>query len=211
VPRKRRIALGGQIYHVLNRSVGKRRLFRTLSDYEAFETLLVQAVAKTGIRILAYCLMPNHWHFLLWPIADRDLQKFVQWLTSTHATRWNAARKRVGQGAVYQSRFKSVPVNSEEYLFWVWRYVERNALRANLVTRAEDWRWCSLWHRQRQCKFLSAGPYPIPSNWVEIVNKPQTQGELDAFRKHIATGAPYIPGESAERKRGRPRIYDTYE
>ena len=145
------------------------------------------------MRILAYCDMPTHWHFLLWPAEDGQLAKFVQWLTSTHATRWNAAHKRVGHGAVYQSRYKSIRITSHSHLLCAWRYVERNALRADLVQRAEDWRWGSLWHRVHRSELLSDGPWPLPANWMEIVNAPQTQAEVDNFRAHIAANTPFEP------------------
>jgi putative transposase len=209
--RKRRIAIGGQLYHVLNRAAGNRRLFETPDDYRAFEDVLREAHEKNAMRILAYCLMPNHWHFLLWPRGDGDLQRFVQWLTATHARRWNRARQDTGRGAVYQSRFKSVPVNSESQFLRVWRYVERNALRANLVSRAEEWKWGSLWQRCRNCELLSTGPVALPTNWIELVNEPQTEAELQHLREHIETETPVGDGKCSARTRGRPRVYATYK
>ena len=91
--------------------------------------------------------MPNHWHLVLWPRQDRDLSRFMGWLTLTHTQRWHAHRGTGGTGHVYQARFKSFPVQADEHFLTVCRYVERNALRAKLVKRAADWRWCSLWRR----------------------------------------------------------------
>jgi putative transposase len=193
MPRKRRIAIGGQIYHVLNRAAGKRLLFEGDGHFSAFEKIVAEAKQRTDMRILAYCSMPTHWHFLLWPAKDGQLQKFAQWLTSTHAAKWNAAHNRVGHGAVYQSRYKSIPITSYPHLLCAWRYVERNALRANLVQRAEDWKWGSAWQRLNRSDLLSEGPCPLPTNWIQIVNEPQTQAELDSLRAHIATGTPYGP------------------
>lgn len=113
MPRKPRLSLGGHFYHVLNRAAKKGLPFKTADDYSAFEALLADAKGRTPMRILAYCLMPSHWHLLLWPYADGDLQKFTQWLTSTHARRWNLSHHSVGRGAVYQSRFKSIPVQGD--------------------------------------------------------------------------------------------------
>jgi putative transposase len=212
VPRKRRITTAGYIYHVLNRAAGKRCLFGTDSEYREFELAVIEAKAKTGMRILAYCEMPNHFHFLLWPSVEGQLQKFVQWLTSTHAIRWNLARNEVGRGAVYQSRYKSISITSEPHLLCAWRYVERNPLRANLVARAEDWRWGSLWQRLHRSDWLSDGPCPLPENWVGIVNSPQTQAEVDSFRAHVITSTPFEPGSCPRPARlGRPRIYETYK
>jgi len=145
--RPKRIALGGLIYHVINRSSGRRKIFDTASDYKAFERTLWQASERFGMRILSYCIMPNHWHLILWPKEDGDLSKFMGWLTLTHTQRWHVHRQSVGSGHVYQGRFKSFVVQSNEYFLAVCRYVERNALRAGLVERAEDWQWGSLWRR----------------------------------------------------------------
>jgi putative transposase len=191
VPRKPRIDVGGHIYHVLNRAVHQRALFETANDYNAFEGLLSEAKEQVPMRILAYCLMPNHWHFLLWPIADGDLRRFVKWLSCTHVRRSHLARDIVGRGALYQSRFKSIPVQCDQHLYWVWRYVERNALRAGLVDRAETWPWGSLSHRARRGDLLSEGPLQLPLHWATIVNHPQTAKELSAFREHVAMGTPY--------------------
>jgi putative transposase len=212
MPRKRRLTIGGHVYHVLNRAAGNHVLFRTSADYRGFEQVLAEARARFSMRILAYCVMPNHWHLLLWPVADGDLQAFARWLTSTHAIRWNAAHERVGHGAVYQSRYKSIPVNSDTHLLWVCRYVERNALRACLVERAEEWAWGSLCHRLRRSDLLSDGPTPLPINWVDIVNSPQTQAELEAFRHHVIGQIPFGAGDwPTQRRPGRPRVYDTYQ
>ena len=123
------------VYHVMNRAAGRLILFESPSDYIAFERLLSLGQRRTPMRILAYCLMSNHWHLLLWPEDDRGLSVFMHWLTTVHARRWLLARDAVGRGAVYQSRFKSIPVQTGEHLLTVWRYIERNPLRANLVLR----------------------------------------------------------------------------
>jgi putative transposase len=166
------------IYHVFNRAVKGTELFESRDGYLEFQNLLLQARLRTPIRILAYCLMPNHWHLLLWPYNEGDLSDFMKWLCTTHAARWNKARGLTGRGAVYQSRFKSVPVDKEVNLLRVWRYVERNPLTAGLVPNAEAWRWGSLWDRIRASEFIDSGPLPLPHNWTEIVNGPQTEEEL---------------------------------
>ena len=208
MPRKRRITTAHHVYHVVNRGAKKARLFEHSSDYHAFEQLLSIARTRFQMRILAYCLMPNHWHLLLWPRGDRDLSSFGHWLGTTHATRWNRENSTISCGAVYQSRFKSIPIENGPHLFWAWRYVERNALRAQLVDRAEEWRWSSLWIRCNQIDgFLDEGPIQLPDDWIETVNVPQTELELTVFRSRVATGQPYgsqnwLTSEPA--RRGRP-------
>ena len=162
-----RVALGGYVYHVLNRANGRLPMFRKEADYAAFECVLGEALEHVpGLRLLAYCLMPNHWHVLVWPRRDGELSDFGHWLTLTHTQRWHAHYRDVGTGHLYQDRFKSFPVAADEHFLQVCRYVERNALRAGLVRRAEAWRWCSLWQRQQEERvqrwLLSAWPLAIP-------------------------------------------------
>ena len=155
MPRRPRLATDGLVYHVLNRRVGRLPLFEKPADYLAFEKILSEAHQRTSMRIAAYCLMPNHWHLLLWPRTDGELSEVMRWITVTHTQRWHAHRHSAGTGPVYQGRFKSFPVQTDDHFVTVARYVERNALRANLVSRAEEWRWSSLFqYVHRGTKFF---------------------------------------------------------
>ncbi len=190
-----RYALGGYTYHACNRAIPETTLFESPADYEAFEGLMGDAFSLVDMRVLAYCLMPNHWHLVVWPRGDDDLAKYMHWLTMTHAQRWRRFRESEGRGHLYQGRFRSFPVQDDEHLYRVCRYVERNALRANLVRRADEWRWCSLWRRLHRDRVN--GP-PLCdwdsgrlSDWVALVNEPQTQSELDAIRTSCTRGRPY--------------------
>ena len=123
------------VFHVLNRGVGRMRLFTKDGDFEAFERMIEKTLESRPMRICAYCLMPNHWHFVLWPERDGDLGAFMQKLSVTHVRNWQEHRRRVGEGHVYQGRYKSFPIESDTHFYQVARYVERNALRANLPPR----------------------------------------------------------------------------
>lgn len=218
--RAARTALGGQVYHVLNRANGRQTIFERERDFAAFEKILEDTKERVRTRILGYCLMPNHWHLVLWPSEDGELSTFVGSLTLTHTQRWHAHRHSAGTGHLYQGRFKSFVVQSDAYYLTVCRYVERNALRASLVDRAEDWRWGSLWRRQfgtaDQRSLLSEGPQSPPGDWVQRVNEPEIPGELEAIRNCVVRGAPYgskswiektakrFGLESTLRPRGRP-------
>ena len=224
MPRSSRVTPGGMVFHVLNRGVGRMRLFHKDADYLAFEDILEEVLAVQPMRICSYCLMPNHWHFVLWPEHDGDLPAFMQRLTVTHVTRWQRHRRQVGYGHVYQGRFKSFPIGADDHFYQVARYVERNARRANLVERAESWRWSSLWRREsgtaEQRRLLSTWPVPCPRNWRELVNRPHTEAELEAIRRSVNRGRPYGEGAWIERcaeklglqftlrPRGRPRLSD---
>lgn len=221
MPRRPRLAVGDLAYHVLNRRVGRLPLFEQPGDYAAFETILAEAAGRTRIRLAADCLMPTHWHLLLWPRHDEELSEVLRWITVTHTQRWHAHRKTAGTGPVYQGRFKSFPVQTDEHFLTVVRYVERNALRAKLVSRAEDWRWGSLWRRIQGDPELSAwlSDWPIerPRDWVARVNRPHTASELESLRLSVQRGRPFgeeawvdrmakrFGMESTVRPRGRPR------
>ena len=78
MPRRPRLAAGDLAYHVLNRRVGRRPLFEKPAYYVAFEKILAETHAQTRIRIAAYCLVPNHWHLLLWPRHDGELSEVLR-------------------------------------------------------------------------------------------------------------------------------------
>lgn len=223
MPRTARVAPGGMVFHVLNRSVDRKTLFHDATDFLVFEQMLVKAVEVVGIRLCAYCLMPNHWHMVLWPSRDGQMSRFMHRLTLTHTIRWKTRYDAVGHGHLYQNRFKSFPVQSDEHYLTVVRYVERNPLRANLVERAEDWPFSSLRRRVFGTEdiLLSAGPVSLPLDWVERVNRPGTAAELEALRASANRGTPYgsddwqmetareLALESSMRPRGRPQKSST--
>src|SRR6516162_7915319 len=193
--RRPRNAPGGIVYHALNRGVARLPLFEKPADYAAFLRVLAEALDKCPMRILSYGLMPNHWHFVLWPQGDHDLTNFCRWLAHTHSMRWHAHYHTSGTGHIYQGRFKSFPVESDEHVYSVCRYVERNPVRAYLVPRAEHWRWSSLWRRlhgdEEPGHFLSPWPLPMPADWVEYVNTPHTEAEVEALRLSVQRGSPW--------------------
>jgi putative transposase len=115
MPRQARLAPGGFVYHALNRAGARLPLFQKDGDYEAFERVLAEALREHPTRLLAYCLMPNHWHVVLWPHQDGELTAFLRWLTHTHTMRWHAHYHTAGTGHLYQGRFKSFPVAADEH------------------------------------------------------------------------------------------------
>jgi putative transposase len=109
-------------------------------------------------------------------------------------------------------------VAADAHFLWVCRYVERNACRASLVERAQDWRWSSLWQRQNNADatWLSEWPVPEPRNWIEFLESPQTEAELQALRESVRRDRPFGDAEwqsrvlqemnrLAKRPAGRPR------
>jgi putative transposase len=193
MPRRRRFLAGGYVYHVLNRAAARRRIFQNDKDFSAFERVLQSAGKRVPMRLLAYCIMPSHWHLILWPESDSDLSDYMQWLTVTQTQRWHLAHGTSGTGPLYQGRFKVFPVEEDDHFYQLCRYVERNPLRANLVTRAELWRWSSLWQIANEHSDVELHPWPLPrhSGWLDYVNSIETEAELRAIRDCAQYGRPY--------------------
>lgn len=172
MPRKRRSRLDAPYFHVVNRSIRRFPIFTRRSDYRAFLKILGQGLERYPVTLLAYCLLSNHWHLIVEPAGTTVLSRFMQWVTATHAVRWHRHHKTLGQGAVYQGRFHSTPLAGVADLVGACRYVERNALAAGLVPRAENWPWCSLSDRQRPRPTvpLRRATFLGSQAWIDHVN-----------------------------------------
>ncbi|MFK7819075.1 MAG: transposase [Planctomycetaceae bacterium] len=222
MPRTKRVCPANEVFHVLNRSVARLTLFEKPEDYDAFMRVVDETWQVVQLRILAMVVMPNHWHFVVKPKTDDQVTEFFRRLTVTHTMRWHAHFDTGGTGHLYQGRFKSFPVQSNDHLLTVMRYVERNPVRANLIEKAELWQWSSAFARQakasEQRPWLWLPKQPsLPRQWKSIVNKPQTESELKALRHSVKRGTPFgsdrwiksaaarLGLESTTRPRGRPR------
>lgn len=222
MPRTARASVGGMIYHVLNRGNARQQVFHKPHDYAAFIKLLKEAndnVRCAPMRLLGYCLMPNHFHLVLWPREDGDLGTWMQWLLTAHVRRYH--RHYGSDGHVWQGRFKAFPVQGDEHYFTLLRYVERNPLRAVSlgINRAEDWQWSSIGSTPAYFErpLLDPGPIPRRADWLQWVNMPLTNAELEAVRRCIDREAPFgdeewqrrtaeqLGLEQTLRPRGRPR------
>lgn len=219
MPRPPRADEAGGLYHALNCGNSRAVIFRKDAD---FETFLAEGLERFKVQLFAFELMPNHWHLVLRPLKDGEMSRFLRWVTGTHTMRLHAHYHTSGEGHVYQGRYKSFPIQEDEHFLTVCRYVERNALRANLVRKAQDWRWGSLWRWLQKSEpdpqLLSPWPIPRSANWVARVNEARTGPELARVRLSAMRGRPF--GEcnwvekvakrnsldSTLRPRGRPQI-----
>ena len=212
---------GGGIYHALNRGNAKSPIFFKEQDYAAFDRIVAEALGKFPVHLIAYQWMNNHWHMVLSPDEDGGMGRFLRWITLTHTQRYHAHHKTTGYGHVYQGRFKSFPVQDDAHFYVVCRYVERNALTANLVEKAEDYRWGSLhnWLGSESPIELSRWPLRRLPNWTRRVNQPVSKKEKQAITRSINRGVPYgseqwtastvkrLGLESTTRPRGRPKKF----
>ena len=194
MPRTARASQGGDCYHGVNRGNGRRTVFHKDGDFHAFVKLLCDAGERFPTRLLAYCLMPNHFHFCRWPCEDGELSEYRMRLLTAHVRR---------------------------YLLTVLRYIERNPVRANRVNRAQDCIWSSAAifpeSNIHPWPILSPGPVPRPAGWLDHVNEPQTEAEVERLRECLRRGRPFgsLPWmsqtaqrfglEASLRPRGRPK------
>ena len=190
-----RVDAGEMVYHAWNRANFRSVLFKAEKHYQDFLTIIEESLALVPIRLLAYCLMPNHWHLVLYPRAQGELSQFMQRITLTHTQRYHARTRTVGYGHVYQGRYKSLPVEMGGHFITLVRYVERNAQRAALVAKAEDWPWCSvhvrLYGKAEQKQLLSPWPMAEPKDYLQWLNQSQPKAEVENIRYAIKRSRPY--------------------
>ena len=219
MPRTARTSIGNICYHVLNRGNNRNTVFHKDGDYSAFLKLLNQANERVDMRLLAFCLMPNHFHLVAWPREDGDLSRWMQWLTTSHVRRYH--RHYDSSGHVWQGRFKAFPVQSDEHLLTVMRYVERNPVRAKSIPirKAENWKWSSAGTPPKDSEVVKThnGPVKRPADWLDWVNQSLTPLELEAMTECLNRGKPFgsqrwqkktvkkLGLESTMRPRGRPK------
>ena len=214
--RTARASQGGICYHVINRGNARARVFHDDTDYREFLRLMDVASERLPMRLLAYCLLPNHFHLVIWPAEDGDLSRWMQGLMTAHVRSHH--RRHGTEGHLWQGRFKAFPIQQNAFLLSVLRYVERNPVRAELVARAEDWSWSSLSPGgTAPAPKLHRGPVPRAANWLDWVNQDEESKELAALRNCVNRGAPRggedwvrrmaarLGLESSVRPRGRPR------
>jgi putative transposase len=190
-----RSVLVGHCYHVINRGNRRATVFHDARDYDAFMNILAATAARFDVGIIAACIMPNHFHFVLRPMAKGELSRWLHWVLTTQVARYR--RVHGTEGRIWQGRSKTFPIQHDAHLLAVMRYTERNALRAGLVTRAEYWPWGSLRWRgaQRSPVELMESPKALPPDWNRWVNEAQTSAELEALRRSVNRQLPFGDAE----------------
>ena len=212
---------GGYVYHVIGRGLKPKPMFRSTEDYQEFDRTLAQAVDRFECRLLAYCMLPKHWHLVLIPRKDGDLSKLMAWLTTTHSARWHSKPRRAGTGGLYERRFRSFPVQDDTKLLDIIQFVEAHPRRTSIVKLLDDWPWSSLTRRGTGTPplgpLLSSLPVPLPMDWSQQLNLAMSAETLDEIKHCIERSCPYgdkvwvqktatrLNLESTLRPRGRPR------
>lgn len=219
MPRFSRPIPGGLCVHVVTRGNARATVFHSDADYAIFSQLMTHAQERVAVELFAWCLMPNHVHFVMRPTADGDLARWMHWVLTTYVQRHRVRHETTGR--IWQGRYKAFPIQADDHLLTVLRYVERNPVRAGLVPHAADWRWSSARERDpsrgRDAR-LASSPVPLPSPWPDWVDMPLTSAELTDIRRCTKRDRPL--GDAAWtrevagrldllgtlRPRGRPRV-----
>lgn len=216
MPRTARASLGGVCYHVYNRSNDSAILFHKRDDYQTFLRALQFATNRQRMRVAAYCILPTHFHFVVWPFEDGDLSSWMQRLMTIQVRRFRQLYQ--GLGHIWQGRFRAFPIEPGPSFWSVVRYVEQNPIRLKLVERAEAWEWSSAANPiTLENPGIGAAPSARPADWSDQLHEPMPAEEVERIRRSLNRGLPYGAAdwvlataksmgiESSLRPRGRPR------
>lgn len=193
--RQPRLDISDQIFHVINRSNARWEIFKNEKDFQGVLKSLLETLELIPIDIFSFCLMSNHWHFIVKPRTNGDMGRFFGKFTQKSTQRWHTRHGTVGTGHLFQGRFKSFLVEKDDYFLQLAKYVEANALRAKMVKNAEDWPWSSLYLRLRNPelgkKILTPWPIDMPKNYLSLVNQPLPKTQLIHIRTSIEKSRPF--------------------
>ncbi|MBD3380079.1 MAG: hypothetical protein GF408_06430 [Candidatus Omnitrophica bacterium] len=139
--RTKRILIDNSYYHIINRGNRKKEIFKHGSDYRHFLSLLKKAKKKHKVKINAYCLMPNHIHIIAYIREAKTISSLMHYVSRNYASYFNSRYEKVGH--LWQSRFKSYPLLTEEYLIHVANYIEINPVKAKIVDDPSKYTWSS--------------------------------------------------------------------
>jgi len=183
----------GTIVHAYNRGVEHRTIFNEAADYAAFINVVREGSKKDYVRIFGYCVMPNHWHFVMQAAVDNGISRFMHWLTNTHVKRYRGFRASTGDGHLYQDRYKSPVIEGEEHFLTAMRYVETNAAVAGLADTAEEWVWGSAYERSTGVRrLITDPPGPLPADWSQqLADYVKGARHRDGAR-HLRQGARHL-------------------
>jgi putative transposase len=183
MPRTARKLVDRAYYHIINRGNNKQTIFRTRLDYLVFIGLLKEAKIRYPLTVFGYCLMPNHFHLIIYARDAGHVRAFIHWILTCFAHYYHA--KYNTSGHLWQGRFKNLLIEREEYLIIALRYIENNPVRAGMVRSSRDWEWSSIQqHSQRSYDALvDPPPFTVPGDWLNLVNMPLTPKEFETIKK----------------------------
>ena len=136
----RRMSQSG-VYHILFRGVNQQSIFEEKADYDKLKETILKVKEEMGIEIYAYCFMSNHVHIVLKEKRDRDISLIMKRILTKYARWYNIKYGR--SGALIANRYKSVPVEIDEYFLHLIRYIHQNPVKAGIVEKLSEYRYSS--------------------------------------------------------------------
>jgi len=196
MPRTARKLVDGAYYHIINRGNNKNTIFRTRLDYRVFIGLLSEAKRRYPLTVFGYCLMPNHFHLIVYARDGGHVRAFIHWTMTCFAHYYHATYNTSGH--IWQGRFKNLLIEREEHLIVALRYIENNPVRAGMVRSSWDWEWSSI---RQQCQrdysgLIDPPPFAVPADWLNLVNMPLTPKEFEAIKRRNKRDSPLPRGQS---------------
>ncbi|MFW6115929.1 MAG: transposase [Chloroflexota bacterium] len=173
MPRRTTEFAVGHYYHIYNRGAGKENIFRDQENYHYAVGLLEQYAHQLQVFVVAYCLMPNHYHLLLRQDGAQPAGLLPQLVFNRYTKAFNKRYARTG--TLFEGRYQSVWVDKIEYLFHLCRYIHANPVKARLVSRPEDWAFSNYleWIDARDGTLVDqdfvAESFPEPARYREFV------------------------------------------
>lgn len=196
MPRNTRCFEPGAAYHVTQRGVDRERVFFLKGDRTSYLTLASSLLALAEVRVLAWCLMNNHVHWIVVPERPDSLPQFFRHLQGRYAQGVNARRGRVGH--LWQNRYFAC-VLDQAHLWTAIRYVELNPVRAGMVFNPTDYEWSSaIWHTQGPEKERPAlldwefwNRHGGAASWGEMLGQEDGERRVSALRASTHCGKPF--------------------
>lgn len=212
MPRSARLVVPGLPHHVTQRGSRRRKTFFSNQDYAAYLSMLKTRCSMEGVRLLSYCLMPNHVHLIVIPKTEGGLAKGIGQTHESYARRIN--RRENWTGHLWQSRFFSCPMEATHVVSAV-RYVLMNPVRAGLCEHPLDWPHSSAFEHLNPalCQTVeSRGLEPFVHDWGSLLNVDRARDD-EHLRRCTASGRPLgsarfvecLEGEVGRTLRFRPR------
>lgn len=173
----------GQYYHIYNRGANRQNIFFTRDNYLYCLKLVKKYTEKYMVTVIAYCLMPNHYHFLLRQESEQPLSAFINALFNAYVQALNKQRNRTG--TLFEGRFKHVRVDRDDYILHLCRYIHLNPLEAGLVAKPEQWAFSNYleWIEKRagtlKDENFITGYFPNPQEYQQFVMDYKLEKDLE--------------------------------
>jgi putative transposase len=173
MPRRTEVFAPNQVYHLYNRGVNRANIFSTAENYRYLLRQVKDVQTDIPVTIFAYCLMPNHYHFVIRQDGDVSLSEFIGRLFKRYTQAYNRQQRRTGP--LFAGRFRSIHVDADEYLIHLARYVHLNPVEAGLCRYPQEWPYSNYleWIEQRNGTLIDRAwvrqYFPTPESYIKFV------------------------------------------